>query len=160
MARQSFMQIAQACIARELYEGNEAQFFKGLEVISADPGDIAEQANRALAEVGLCVVVEVPGGPAPIPEDPTEWDAQVTVAEVPSVHRSGNFNGKTADVVVDAILRRFPSDGSGGGHFRAVKVTPAHETDRDGKTTTVCYVVEGKTLVILRAAGETPQGEC
>lgn len=148
MARQSFMQTAQENIRKNLFEGCEAQFFKGMNVIAADPGDIVAKVSKALSGVGFCVVVEVPGGPAPIPEDPTEWDARVSVVERPPVNRQRE-NGKTADVVVDAILRSFAN----GGHFRPTRVVPAH-TEKE-----TCFVVEGKTTIVLSSAANGG-GEC
>lgn len=148
MVRQSFIQTAQENILRNLFEGCEAQFFRGISVIATDPGDIVAKVNKALSGVGLCVVVEVPGGPAPIPEDPTDWDAQVSVVERPPVNRQRK-NGKTADVVVDAILRCFAN----GGHFRPTLVRPAH-TEK-----ATCFVVEGKTTIVLSSAANGG-GEC
>lgn len=148
MARRSFMQTAQELIKKDLFQGVEAQFFRGMEIIAADPGDIVAKVNRALGGVGLCVVVEVAGGPAPIPCDPTEWDARISAVERPPVNRPGN--GKTADLVVDAVLRTFAE----GGHFRPTRVAPAH-TDKE-----TCWVVEGKTTIVLREAADAPQGEC
>lgn len=152
MARQSFIQEAQANICKDLHEKAAAQFFRGMEVIAADPGDIVAKAGHALAGTGLCVVVEVAGGPAPIPEDPTDWDARISVLERPAVNREGR-NGKTADLVVDEVLRTFPPDGSGCGHFRAVRVVDAHSE----KLT--CYVIEGKTSIVLRTTEARPP-EC
>jgi len=121
-----------------------------MKVVATDPGDIEASVARALAEVGICVVVEVLGGPAPVPEDPTEWDASVTVVERPAVNRADRFDGKTADVVVDAVLRTFAN----GGYFRAVRVRPASEEG------VAAYEIEGKTTIVLREAAEGQGGEC
>ena len=152
-ARKSFIQTAQDNIRNDLFEGCEAQFFRGLMVVATDPADILAQTTQALAETGLCIVVEVPGGPAPIPGDYTDWDARVTVAERPSLTRPGD--GKTADVVVDAVLRRFAC----GGHFRPVQVVPAHRAEADGTTVTAIYVIEGKTTILLDST-PNPGGAC
>lgn len=149
MARKSFIQVAQENIQKDLFQGREAQFFRGMQIVAADPGDIAAKVNRALGGVGMCVVVEVLGGPAPIPEDPTEWNARVSAVERSPVNREGR-TGKSADLVVDAILRTFAD----GGHFRPTRVADAH-TEKE-----TCYVVEGKTTIVLRAAAEGQGGEC
>lgn len=152
-ARKSFIQTAQDNIRNDLFEGCEAQFFRGMQVIASDPADILAQATQALAETGLCIVVEVQGGPAPIPGDYTDWDARVTVAEHPSISRPGD--GKTADVVVDAVLRRFAD----GGHFRPKRVVPDHRVEPDGTAVTAIYVIEGTTTILL-ATTPNPGGTC
>lgn len=148
MARQSFIQTAQENIRKDLFEGCEAQFFRGMQVISTDPGDIRSKVDQALAKTGLCVVVEVMGGPAPIPCDPTDWNARISVVERVPVNRAGR-SGKTADLVVDAVHRCFAN----GGHFVRGDTKPAHE---NGLT---IYVIEGKTLILLEKKADDG-GEC
>lgn len=138
--RKSLMQRAAEAIRRDLLEGCEADFFAGLDIIRADKGDVLTAVNEAIARLGLCLVVEVAGGPAPLLCDPTEWDASIVIAESPVLNRAAGGSGKTADLALDAVLATFIE---GRGHFRPKEVRPLAGDDLvievRGKTTVVFY---------------------
>lgn len=104
-ARESFFQQAQANIKQQLLEGCEKEFFRDVEILTADPATILSTIDEALGKLGLCVSIEVTGGVAPQVEVETEWDASVFVFETPVLNRGDKFDGKTMDIVVDAVLR-------------------------------------------------------
>lgn len=142
--RRSFLQDAQAEIVKQLQEGAEKQFFAGVKILSADNKDLAAEIDRAIAEIGLGVVVEILGGPMPAPEDPTEWNATISVVENPVINRAAGGSGKAADVVVDAIMRAF----SAGGWFapQEIAAVPADSL--------LLWEIKGKCCVVLKTALE------
>lgn len=135
--RTSLMQRAAEAIRRDLLEGCEADFFAGLDIIRADKGNVLTTVNEAIARLGLCLVVEVRGGPAPLLGDPTEWDASIVIAESPVLNRAEGGSGKTADIALDAVLATFVE---GRGHFRPTEVLPLAGDD-------LVIEVRGKTTV-------------
>lgn len=140
--RKSMMQTAAENIRRDLLEGCEADFFTGVDIIRADKGDLDTAIAEAIARLGLCLIVEVAGGPAPLLCDPTEWDAVITIVETPALSRAEGGSGKTADLALDAVLATFIE----GGHFRPTEVRPLSGKDLvievRGKTTVVFYKSE------------------
>ena len=126
--RQSCLQQAEREIARWLLEGPEHAFFAGMggQIVCADQGDLNAAVDEALANLGVCLVVKVTGGPVGGPGNFMEWDASIRIGEIVGTHRVGNWDGKAADVVADAILRAF-ADGS---HFRPKNVSS--DADSDG----------------------------
>lgn len=141
--RKSMMQTAAENIRRDLLEGCETDFFTGVDIIRADKGDVLAAVNEAIARLGLCLVVEVAGGPAPLLCDPTDWDAVITIVETPALSRAEGGSGKTADLALDAVLATFVE---GRGHFRPTEVRPLAGDDLvievRGKTTVVFYKSE------------------
>lgn len=126
--RTSSLQMAEREIARALLEGPEHAFFEGLgkNIVCADQGDMQTAIDEALASLGICITVKVKRGPIGGPGNFMEWDASILVGEMVATHRAGNWDGKAADVVADAILRAFAE----GGPFR-----PKHldnDSDADG----------------------------
>lgn len=140
--RKSMMQTAAENIRRDLLEGCETDFFTGVDIIRADKGDLDTAIDEAIARLGLCLIVEVAGGPAPLLCDPTEWDAVITIVETPALSRAEGGSGKTADLALDAVLATFIE----GGHFRPTEVRPLSGKDLvievRGKTTVVFYKSE------------------
>lgn len=140
--RKSMMQTAAENIRRDLLEGCENDFFTGVDIIRADKGDLDTAISEAIARLGLCLIVEVAGGPAPLLCDPTEWDAVITIVETPALSRAEGGSGKTADLALDAVLATFIE----GGHFRPTEVRPLSGKDLvievRGKTTVVFYKSE------------------
>ena len=148
--RKSMMQTAAEAIRRDLLAGPQAAFFAGVPIIRADKGDLETAIAEAIGRLGLCLVVEVTGGPAPIPCDPTEWNAVVTIAESPAISRAGGGSGKTADLALDAVLLAFAE---GRGHFHPTEVRPLAGDD-------LAIEVRGKTLVLLAPEDEAGEGKC
>ncbi len=132
------MQTAAENIRRDLLEGCETDFFTGVDIIRADKGDVLAAVNEAIARLGLCLIVEVAGGPAPLLGDPTEWDAVITIVETPALSRAEGGSGKTADLALDAVLATFIE----GGHFRPTEVRPLSGED-------LVVEVRGKTTVLF-----------
>lgn len=139
MNRKSFIQDAQTEIVKQLQEGSEKQFFASVDILSADNKDFAAEINRAVAQIGLAVIVEILGGPMPIPDDPTEWNALITVTENPTVNRSEGGSRKAADVVVDAIMRAFRD----GGWFAPTEITAVPADDL------LIWEIKGKCIIVL-----------
>ena len=137
--RKSLLQTAAENIRRDLLEGCEADFFAGVDIIRADKGNLETSIAEAIARLGLCLVVEVAGGPAPLLCDPTEWDAVITIAESPTIARAAGGTGKTADLALDAVLATFVE---GRGHFRPKEVRPLAGDD-------LVIEVRGKTTVLF-----------
>lgn len=137
MSRHTLIQQAQANIRRQLLEGPRAGYFAGIDIVCTDKGDIEASVTEAIAKVGVCIVIDVQGGPAPILGDPTEWTASVTICETPAINRAGG-SGKTADAILDEVLLAFAD----GGFFRPQKVTPLSGND-------VLIEIAGTTSIIL-----------
>lgn len=138
--RKSLLQTAAEAIRRDLLEGCEADFFAGVDIIRADKGDLQTAINEAIARLGLCLIVEVASGPAPLLGDPTEWDAAIVIAESPTLSRAEGGSGKTADLALDAVFATFAA---GRGHFRPTEWRSLAGDDLvlevRGKTTVVFY---------------------
>jgi hypothetical protein len=150
--RDSFIQEAEERMALEILEGPEHAFFAGVPVLRADEGDIEAAAKRALAEVGLCLVCEVSGGPVPVcPGDIVPWNASVAITEIPALNRAGT--GKTADMALEALLRTYATEGRPEAVFAAQEVEPFRERI-DGKQF-VGYAVRGEVHVVP-LSGDAP----
>ena len=114
--RTSSLQMAEREIAQFLLEGPERAFFEGWgkNIVCADQGDMQTAIDEALANLGVCITVKVKGGPIGGPGNFMEWDASILIGEMVATHRVPGWDGKSADVVADAILRAF----AGGNPFR------------------------------------------
>lgn len=139
--RDSSLQVAEREIARGLLEGPEGDFFRGWgdRIVCADRGDAEAAVQEALANLGVCIGIKVTGGPVGGPGNFMEWEASVRIGEIVPTHRVEGWDGKAADVVLDAVLRAF----AGGAPFRPKNVNS--DTDADGNpiieitgTTWVC----------------------
>jgi hypothetical protein len=154
--RISFTQIAADKIAEEIRSGPEADFFAGIPVLAGDPGDVVARANQALAETSLCIVIAVTGGPAPIPGDPTSWNAELDVLERPAVNRAAGDSAKTADQAADALLRTFAW---GEKHFlpsRDPEAVAMQVEEERGTVKQVVWRIRGTTTVLLADAPACP----
>lgn len=112
-ARQSAVQQAQANIQNQLLTGIEKEFFRNLTIITSDQGDILTAINTTIGQVGLCITIEVDGGKVPVAGDSQAWRTLISIYEMPVVNRGENGTGKTADVVLDAVIRATAN----GGYF-------------------------------------------
>lgn len=126
--RVSTLQMAEREIARGLLEGPERDFFEGFgsAIVCDDQGEVQTEIDKALAEIGLCIVIKVLRGPIGGAGNLVQWDAAVRIGETVPTHRTDGWDGKAADVVADAVLRAFAM----GGAFR-----PKHmdnDKDEDG----------------------------
>ena len=140
--RLSFIQEAQENIKRQMLEQCcDKEFFRDLNILTADKGDLLTEIEKVIGSLGLVLVIEVTGGPMPIIEQATEWNASINIIETPTLARGENSDGKTADVVLDAVLRAFAN----GGYFvgKTIKMTPT-------ESGIVIYTVEGTTDIILK----------
>lgn len=148
--RQTLTQRAQEAIKKQLLEGSEAQFFRGWgdRIITADPGEMLTSLAETIAGLSCGILVECVGGPAPH-YGQEEWMAVLTIFENPTLNRSGNWDGKTCDTVLDAVLCAFAD----GGALHTTKVDPLPGEKRVG------WQVEGKVLVELRPTSVSA-GEC
>lgn len=140
IVRQTLTQTAQANIKRQLLEGNQAQFFRGMgnAIIAADPGELAAMLAETIAGISLGIIIEVVGGPTPH-YDIEDANAEITIFENPVINRAQGSNGKTADVVLDAVLLAFAD----GGAFwpKSFDMLPGDER--------VGWVVRGTTPIAL-----------
>lgn len=150
IVRQTLTQTAQANIKRQLLEGNQAQFFRGMgdAIIAADPGALLTMLAESIAGISLGIIIEVVGGPAPH-WDIEEANAEITIFENPIVNRAQGSNGKTADVVLDAVLLAF-ADG-GAFYPKSFDLLPGDER--------VGWVVRGTTPIVL-APTDNPGKSC
>ena len=148
--RNTIIQQAQAAIKKQLLEGAEAQFFRGWgdNIVCKDPGDLLATRDELLAGLKCGLVVEVLGGPAP-GWGTESWDAQITVMECPSLNRPGD--GKTADTVMEAILRAFLD----GGAFHPDDVALWASKDRE----LYGWTIAGTTTVAMLET-PNPGGTC
>lgn len=145
--RTSILQQAEREIARWLLEGPERDFFAGLgkHIVCADQGDVQTAIEEAIASLGICITVKVTGGPVGGPGNWMEWNAAIVVGEMVATHRVDNWDGKAADVVLDAVLRAFAD----GNPFRPKNVNS--DADKDGNP---IIEITGTTWV------ETPGPDC
>ena len=146
--RSSLVQTAQANIKRQLLEGDMAQFFRGMgdRIIAADPGELLTSLAETLASLSLGIVIEVTAGEAPH-WDRVDWDAELTIFENPVLNRPGD--GKTADMVLDAVFRCFVD----GGAFYPTRFAMLPGDERVG------WVVTGTTPVAMLET-PNPGGNC
>ncbi len=149
--RPSLTQTAQANIRRQLLEHPAtAQFFRGMgdRIIAADPGELLAALAETIAGLSLGILIEIVGGPAPGWGEEM-WDTDITIFENPVLNRAGNWDGKSADVVLDAVLRCFADCGA----FVPGNVEQLPGTERTG------WVVHGKTTVAM-LENPNPGGAC
>ena len=147
--RSSLVQTAQANIKRQLLEGSTAQFFRGMgdRIIAADPGELLTSLSETIASLSLGIIIEVTAGDAPH-WDQVDWNAELTIFENPVLNRTGG-DGKTADIVLDAIFRCFID----GGAFYPTRFAMLPGDERVG------WVVSGTTPVAMLET-PNPGGTC
>ena len=149
--RETFTQRAQANIKKQLLEHPAtAQFFRGMgdRIICADPGELLTTLAEKIAGLSLGIIIEVVGGPLPRWGE-EQWDAEITIFENPVLNRAGNWDGKSADVVLDAVARCFADCGA---------FVPGRTEQLPGEERTG-WIVHGKTTVAM-IPNPNPGGQC
>lgn len=117
-------------------------WFQGVTVLKSANGDLLARIEQAIAGLGLFLVVQISGGPAPLVGDVENWDFKILISENPILNRGQSTSGKTARLAVQNIIRRVRQSG-------CADLTNCFETITEGL---IWWTVEGKIPVTVPAS--------